>query len=95
MTVLLNNVNANVTSNPDPTDGGKRVIVVRADNFGGGTVEIQGKSNNDPNARFLLIPGASFTSGDTKILDGAKSGMTYRAVLSGSSGASNVFVELV
>lgn len=93
--ILLNNVNVDTIGDPEPTDGGKRVLIVRADSFGDGTVKIEAKSNNDPSGRFLAVPDASFTSGDTKILDGAKSGMTYRAVLSGSSGASNVFAELV
>ena len=93
MTVLLDNVNVDTTSDEEKSDGGNRVLVVRADNFGGGNVQIQVRSNND--SRFLLVTGASFATDDTKILNSTKSGLTYRAVLSGSSGASNVFVELV
>ena len=91
--ILLKNVNVDTTSVEEKVDGGNRALVVRADNFGGGTVQIQVRSNND--SRFVLVTGGSFTADDTKILKSTKSGLTYRAVLSGSSGASNVFVELV
>lgn len=91
--ILLNNVNVDTTSDPAEFGGGSKVIVVRGDDFGGGTVTIEVRSNND--SRFLVIEDASFTADGNKILDSTVSGLTFRAVLSGATSPSNVFVELV
>jgi len=93
MTVLLDNVNADTTSSEIEFQGGSRVIVVRGDDFGGGTVAIEVKSNND--SRFLAVEDASFTADGDKILDSTVPGLTFRAVLSGSTSPSNVFAELI
>ena len=44
--VLLDNVDANDTSEPKAFGGGSKVVVVRADDFGGGTVDIEQKSES-------------------------------------------------
>jgi len=93
--ILLNNVNVDTTSGPLKTDGGNKVIVVRGDDFGGGTVEIQVKSNNDSENRFLTLDNGSFTVDGTLLLSATKSGLTYRAVLSGATSPVNIFAELV
>ena len=93
MTKLLDNVNVNTTSDPVEFTGGSKVAVVRGDDFGGGTVNIEQKSTSDPSERFATV--ASFTSNGTKILESMKSGMSTRADLTGATNPVNVFVELV
>ena len=95
MTVLLNNVDADEVSAEVEFGGGSKVIVVRADDFGGGIVAIEVKSKSDSGNRFLVLANGSFTANGDLILDSTKSGLTFRAVLSGATSPSNVFVELV
>ena len=93
MIILLDNVNADTISDEEPFLGGSRVIIVRGDDFGGGTVDIEVRSNND--SRFLAIEDASFTADGNKIVDCTIPGLTFRAVLSGATSPVNVFAELI
>lgn len=93
MTVLLDNVNTNTTSSEVEFGGGSRVIVVRGDDFGGGTVDIEVRSNND--SRFLAVEDASFTADGDKILDSTVPGLTFRARFFDATSPVNVFVELI
>ena len=91
--VLLNNVDSDEVSDGVRFGGGSKVIVVRADDFGGGVVSIEQKSAQDAADRWVAI--AEFSSSGDKILENVVPGLFTRAVLSGSSGASNVYAELV
>jgi len=93
MTKLLDNVNADETSDPVKFGGGSKVIVVRGDDFGGGTVNIEQRSSSDSGERFATI--SSFISNGTKILASVTPGLITRAVLTGATSPSNVFVELI
>lgn len=91
--ILLDNVDADETSEEKTFGGGTKVIVVRADDFGGGEVNIQQRVSNDSLARFATI--ATFTSNGQKILESVKSGIFTRAVLTGSTSPINVFAALI
>ncbi len=90
---LLDNVDVDTTSSEVRFGGGSKVLIVRADNFGGGTVTLEGKSSNDSANRFASIQ--EFTEDGTVKIQSTGPSFVFRAVLSGSSGASNVYVELI
>ena len=93
--ILLNNVDTDTTSTPFTSTGGTAIAVIRGDDFGGGTVTLQGASANDPSARFADLSNGAFTAnGDVK-LDYLPAGYQVRADFAGSSGPSNVFVEII
>lgn len=91
--IFLNNVNTNTTSDPHSFNGGQKTIVVRGDDFGGGTVDIEERSTSDPSSRYSSIAG--FDSDGSKSLLVAFANMEYRAVLSGATSPSNVFAEIL
>lgn len=91
--ILLNNVDVDITSDEFSFSGGSKVLVVRADDFGGGNVTLESKSRNDTLNRFAAIE--VFTANGNKKILSTVPGIVYRAVLDGSSGASNVYVELI
>lgn len=98
MTILLNNVSVDTTSDTFESKGGTGVAIIRGDNYGGGTVTIEMASKSDPNApvfRFSTLPDGSVTADDTVKLDYMPVGTLIRAVLTGSSGANDVFVEIL
>lgn len=99
MTILLDNVAVDITSSPPHiSTGGSLLINIRADNYGGGSVFIEVASPNDPNAptfRFAVLPNGTFTTDGTVKLDFLPKGILVRARLGGSSGADNVFVDIL
>ena len=85
MTVLLDNVSANVT---DPTTtftskGGPAVVTVRVNDLDGGTVEIQTRSFEDNLDRFATLASGSFTTDATVTLDYLPNGTVVRAIVTG------------
>lgn len=93
MTVLLNNVDVDTTSAEFKPSGGIAMAIIRGDSFGGGTVNIEIASTADN--RFATFPNASFTANGTIKLDYLPVGTIIRADFTGSTGASNVFVEIL
>lgn len=93
--VLLNNVSADVTSDTFKSTGGIAVINVRADSYGGGTLTIEAASSNDSAQRFVVLTNGTITTDATVKVDYLPSGLIIRAVLTGSAGASNVFVDVL
>ena len=95
MTILLNNVNVDTVGEIFTFSGGSKVLFIRADNFGGGTLTIEAADPSDPSERFATLDGGAFTLNGTKIIESTVPGMKFRAVLAGSSGASNVFASML
>ena len=101
--ILLNNVNADVTTPVEEYfegQGGPCIAIVRGDAYGGGSVIVQHASKNDVNSaqgtdlRWVNLPNGSFTADGTVQIDYVPRGSFLRAVLNGSSGADNVYVEI-
>jgi len=97
MTILFNNIDANATSLEFTFNGGSRVLNIRGDDFGGGTVVLQMASSSDPSNpnRFVDIENASFTANGSVIVENTKIGLIYRAVFSGATNPDNVFTDMV
>lgn len=93
--ILLNNVSVDTDSETFSLIGGFNTIVIRGDNYGGGTINIQARSKSDPNLRWGNLPNGEFTEDATVIARGLEPNLELRASFSGSTGASNVFVELL
>lgn len=97
--ILLNNVDVDVLAPPDAdifeSAGGTAIANIRGDDFGGGAVELQVVSRNDPSARWALLVDGSFTQSATVRLDYLPVGLRLRAIFAGSAGASNVFVDVL
>jgi len=91
--IILNNINSDETSQTFSFQGGSAVLVVRADDFGGGTVTLETRSKNDTEGRFKEI--SSFTSDGTEKIFSTITGLDFRVVLSGATSPSNVFVETI
>ena len=96
MTILLNNVNANITSDPFKFGkGGPAVIFIRADDFGRGTITISTAPPGDTAIRFEeLFNGATKQQTEIRI-DYLPSGTHVRVRLSRATNPVNVFVEIV
>lgn len=94
--VFFNNISADATSEEFLSNGGPATVNFRADNYGGGTVVIEQASKNDPNTpkRFLKLENGEFTADATVKLDYLSPNSIVRVVLSGSTGASNVFADI-
>ena len=98
MTILLDNVGVDVT---DPTEifesaGGPAVIHVRANDYGGATVEIQSASGQDTTVRWATLTSGTITADDTVKLDYLPNGMKIRAIVTGTTGPTDgVFVDIV
>ena len=95
MTILLNNVSVDVTSAEFESKGGSAIVNIRADAFGGGTVEIQTASDQDPLDRFVTLPNGSFTVDASVKIDYLPQGVKLRVDLTGSSGADDVFCDIL
>ncbi len=95
MTIFFNNISADDVSDETLGDGGPRIIFIRADNYGGGSIEIEIAPPSDPGKRFGdgLKDGEFFQDAEIHI-DYLPAGTPIRVRLKGSSGASNVFVEI-
>ena len=92
--ILLDNVDVNSTSTTILGDGGPRVIFIRADDFGGGTVRFQTAPPGDIAIRFRDLFN-SVTKEETEIkVDYLPPGTHFRVILSRTRNASNVFVEI-
>jgi hypothetical protein len=97
MAILLNNVSADAISKPFASSGRKAVVVVRADNYGGGTITIEAGSANDPSSstRFAVLPNGTFTADATVTLDFIPPGTILQAQLAGSTTPAAVFVDIL
>lgn len=98
MTILLDNVDVDVTA---PTTifvskGGPAVINVRANNFGGATVEIQTATVQDGLTRFVTLTSGSFTAAASVKLDYLPNGISVQAIVTGTTGPTDgVFVDIL
>ena len=98
MTILLNNVSVDVT---DPSTifvskGGPAVVNVRANDFGGATVEIQTATIQDGLTRFTTLASGSFTAAASVKLDYLPNGVSVRAIVTGTTGTSDgIFVDIL
>jgi len=98
MTVLLDNVTANVEGAAVAKRGGPAVVIVRGDTYDSGTVNIQMASVNDTVAgpRFSTLTDGAFTTDGQVKIDYLPVGTLIRATLTGSSGSSvNMYAELL
>lgn len=93
--ILLNNVSADATSDAYESQGGEAVVNVRASSYGGGTVNIQAASPNQGTPDYVTLDEGSFTADGTKGILFLPRGMLIRAVLTGSTSPSNVFVDIL
>jgi hypothetical protein len=93
--ILLNNVAANTTSTGVASRGGKFVAIIRGDSYGGGTVNIQVASANDPGLRYATLSAGAFTANGQLNLDFLPVGLLVRAEFTGATAPSNVFVEIM
>ena len=94
MTILFNNINSDDTSDDVIGQGGPKVIFIRADNFGGGAIQIKTAAPSDPTNRFTALNRGRFTTDADIQIDYLPAGTKIRVVLENSTGASNVFVEV-
>ena len=96
MTILLDGtVTGDTTSNEITGKGGQVVVVVRG-NLDSGTIAIQGASSNDSLDRFAAFTNASaLATNTTLVLDYIPVGLRLRAVLTGSTTPTDVFVEII
>jgi len=94
--ILLDNVNANVTSSPFQFGkGGPAVIFIRADDFGMGTITISTAPPGDKAIRFRNLFNG-ITKQQTEIrIDYLPSGTHIRVRLSRATNPVNVFVEII
>jgi hypothetical protein len=92
MVVLLDNVSVDTIGPQHFGSGGNFVAIVRGDNFGGGSVTLEMSPNSADS--FVIIDDGTFTANGQKTITSLPIGTKIRAQLSGSSGASNVRVEL-
>ena len=95
MTVLLNEVDVDTTSDEFRSRGGPALVVIRGDNYGGGTVNIELATDADSQSRFALFPGGAFTANGSLELGFLPVGTRLQADFTGSSGANDVFVEIL
>ncbi len=93
--LLLDNVDADTTSDEFKPRGGPALLIVRGDDFGGGTVTFEIASVNDALNRFTLLTGGSFTANGNLSIDRLPIGSRVRAVLAGATNPDNVYVELL
>jgi len=96
MTILLNNVSADTISAEVESKGGGAIVNIRADDFNGGTLEIQTASEQDPSDRFITLPNGVFTVDSSVKIDYLPQGVKLRVNLTGTGGsASNVFCDIL
>ena len=96
MTILLNNVDVDTTTAGEKLgQGGPKIIFIRGDDFGGGELRIQLAPPSDPQNRFEDIRDGTFVQDAEVHIDYLPPGTNIRVVFEGSTGASNVFVEIL
>lgn len=96
MTILLDNVDTDVTSDAVDSNGGIAVVNIRANDFGGATVELQIASIEDGLTRFATLAGGSFIADASVKLDYLPNGISIRAKVSGTTGPSDgIFVDIL
>ncbi|MCK5602314.1 hypothetical protein KAR91_10605 [Candidatus Pacearchaeota archaeon] len=100
--ILLNNVSEDTNGSEISFPGGFGVLIVRGDSFGGGTVTIEGRSVNDPGARWGTLRDdgttsvlAEYTDSTTAEIAALVVGLEIRATLTGATAPSNVYVEVL
>ena len=89
---LLDAVAVDTNGTGVKADGGGKTLAVWATSFGSGTVTIQGSPDGGVTWITLTIAGnpAAFTANSIRYIDRLGQGMQIRAILAGSTGASNV-----
>ena len=96
--ILLDNVDTDIT---DPADifvsqGGSAVVNVRANVFGGATVEVQTKTIEDGLDRWATLTSGTFTADASVKLDYIPNGISVRAIITGTTGPTDgVFVDIL
>lgn len=98
MAVLLDNVNVDTNGSPYKPEGNQRVLIVRAESYGGGTVEFQLRENGS-DAYFTTdgwhtLVNGTFTADAEVEIDHLPDGCEVRAILTGSALADKVRVVL-
>lgn len=94
--MLLENISIDTDGVGIPADGGSKTLAIWADDFGGGSVTIQGSPNGGNTWVTLTYGGnpAIFTENTVRLVNRLGQGMQIRATLTGSTGASNVNADL-
>lgn len=95
MTILFNNISSDDTSTAEIGQGGPVVIFIRADDFGGGVVRIFIAPPSDPLERFERLKDGQFACDAEVHIDYLPPGTKIRVSLVSSSGAENVYVEII
>lgn len=93
--ILLNNINVDAESLPFVSKGGEALLNIRADSFGGGSVVLSIGTKNESTVRYFDLPDGTFTANSTKRLAFFPFRSVIKARLTGSTGASNVFVDIL
>jgi hypothetical protein len=96
MTKLLDNVSVDTNGDGVRGDGAGKALVIWADNFGGGSVNIEFSPDAGTTWVIGTIGGnpASFTANTTKYIVKIGQSEQIRATLTGSTGASNVNAQI-
>lgn len=102
--VLIDGEDVDITSDPFVSIGGKYILVVRADEFGSGIVEVQYSARpleSELEARWSTLQNGIFTSDAEVMINYVPNGHGLRAKLVGAgiggpqqASTDNVFVEL-
>ncbi len=96
MSKLLDNVGADTVGDAFSFKSlGPRALIVRGDDFGGGTVTIEAAAASDATSRWAVIDDGTFTANGTKQINIVIPGMLLRAVLNGATAPVNVLAEVV
>ncbi len=95
MTILLDNVSVDTTSTKTLGDGGPKIVFIRADDFGGGVVRIFIAPPSDSLERFERLKDGQFACDAEVHIDYLPPATKIRVSLVASSGAENVYVEII
>ena len=95
MTILLDNVNVDTISSTVIGDGGPRIIFIRGDEFGTGSVRVLIAPPNDSLERFETLKDGQFAEDTDVHIDYLPSGTKIKVALLGSVDAENVYVEII
>lgn len=94
--ILFEEQNTDAVSPIFYPNGGKAVVIVRAETFSGMTVEIQMDSvNSGLVTAFIPLVNGTFTSVGQVTLDYLPSGTAIRAQCSNTPSNANLFVEIL